>query len=703
MTVWTMLAPLARYFAVGTSSGVRQVGAVGSPPSVSAVALAALEASEQGACAAVESEAGTDTESSPSSPSSVARVGETWARLFGVAPEKVGAVGEAYERRIRERSVWSAQGTWHGAPAIIARLDDVHILATATGYHLVEHDAPAGTGIRRRRGLRWPLSFDQAEAMFEHAADHIARVHALMPVRRFGVHMTSFASWARSMSESLARADLVMALGAVMSSKEANSLYMDAGPKASRSYWAARHPFYMNQIGAALRALRSMMTPEVQAALWGIGVPDFRLANWLMESETHRLYRRQALRTQPLLLPFALLGKPHEEDARASALAQARIPAESGTTPELPNGPDAARRLLAAIDAGRPWFDELHSFLAWRGSVRISLENIRWLAGRSPRFLSWSRHGGSALKTSLGNTLDVVTALPGNRRPTTWKAWKVFDAIMSSLRSSEFSPSFLKGMPCEWTDDAWADVGERLSTSYADAITWATGRHYGSDESGRIWQWLVRHATLTQVLNFTTVAHQLREDVQTAMRNEPDVAHEVTVSWDGALVGGAIDNGERVIVELTTASDLYDEGQRLKHCVADYAYDCVSGQSRIFSVRTATGKPCSTFELYLHSDGNKSLQLGVAQHRAFKDRVPAEACKKALATFLNEIRFGRIQVNMYWPRGMLPEDRRRGEFYNRVRTVVSAELFRRWPALQNIIKHDESYALDFAYAEEDFH
>lgn len=621
---------------------------------------------------------------------SPASVGETWARLFGVTPGCVEAVGAAYERRIQERRVWSVEGTWNGARAVIARLGDAHVLATAAGYHLAE-ETPLCVRLPRR--LRWPLRFDQLDRMFEVAADHIARIHALAPFKKQALHLSSFASWARVAAVTFARDDLVTALRAVMTEQEASHLYIQADAKASRSYSFARPPFYLRQIGAALRALRSVMPAEVQAALWGIGVPDFRLANWLMESDVHRLYRRQALRTQPLLLPLALLGRPCDELPEGSALIQARLPgAEGNPAADVGDGPDAARALLSAIDAGQPWFEQLHAFLqSGRRFVPLSPANIRWLAGRSPRFLSWSRHGGSVFD-ALGSRLDIAIGLPGNRRPMTWKAWKVFDAVVRALPddSIALSPSFLKGMPCEWTDAAWGNVSGRLHSLYADAISWVTGCHFGSQVNHRVWQWMLRHATLSQVLNFSDVAHRLRKAVESAMRREAQDESEWVIRWNGALQGRRFVHADRVIVELTTADELEEEGRRLSHCVGDYAYACVGGESRIFSVRNVAGEPCSTFEIYRPADGEGPPELFVAQHCAFDDLSPVASCKKALAAFLREVRSGRIAITTDWPREMMPEDRRRMEFSRRVKEAASGELFRRWPALKQVIEGEKS-------------
>ena len=49
-------------------------------------------------------------------------------------------------------------------------------------------------------------------------------------------------------------------------------------------------------------------------------------------------------------------------------------------------------------------------------------------------------------------------------------------------------------------------------------------------------------------------------------------------------------------VELTSGSQLFDEGQRLNHCVASYAGRCAAGYSAIVSLRCAD-RPTITLEI----------------------------------------------------------------------------------------------------------
>lgn len=70
------------------------------------------------------------------------------------------------------------------------------------------------------------------------------------------------------------------------------------------------------------------------------------------------------------------------------------------------------------------------------------------------------------------------------------------------------------------------------------------------------------------------------------------------LSWESALPEH-VEGGYR-FVPLTSSQALREEGEAMKHCVAQYDVDCVRGKSRIFSVLTMrTGKRVATVELYI--------------------------------------------------------------------------------------------------------
>jgi len=70
------------------------------------------------------------------------------------------------------------------------------------------------------------------------------------------------------------------------------------------------------------------------------------------------------------------------------------------------------------------------------------------------------------------------------------------------------------------------------------------------------------------------------------------------LSWESALPEHE-DSGYR-FVPLTSSEALREEGEAMKHCVAQYDVDCESGKSRVFSVRSArTRRRLATVELHI--------------------------------------------------------------------------------------------------------
>jgi hypothetical protein len=243
-------------------------------------------------------------------------------------------------------------------------------------------------------------------------------------------------------------------------------------------------------------------------------------------------------------------------------------------------------------------------------------------------------------------------------------------------------------MPCNWTEKPWPDVIEKMS-SVRDAIGWIVPRHHAEyhHDALSVWEWLLQHATLRQVLNFSDAAHTVQTAAEAAVRQEWQAEREVEIQWPAMLPQGSFTHKELVVTELTSASELEDEGSRLSHCISDYAHDCVVGRSRILSVRNIDGDSLSSVEVWREADPKtRQVRLRIAQHRTYRNRAPSAACAEAVDVFMRAAHAGHIAVNMEWPRGVLPWDQRHMELANRVRNAVCNELFRRWPDLRSVVQ-----------------
>ncbi len=636
----------------------------------------------------------------------IAAVGRTWGRLFGIEECDIEAFAAAYQERIETPSVWWVRGTLNGHDAVIARLGDAHVLSTPAGIRVANGPDLTLAGrklalvaagkrwrttqtFKRKRRARWPLDRGRTETQFDAAAAAISE-RAIHPAEPSRILLTSFSRWARELANTLAHDDLKHAFCAVMSPDDMIRMQLNADQtghvKGHRAFASLRPKFYIRMIGAALRELRSVFPEDVRKTLWSIGVPDIRLANWLMESERHRLYRIQALKAQPLLLPTALLGPPVQQEKCHGALALRSL------TEPLPHVSDADMRVVhelgKAIDEGRPWFDLLARTLAIPGVRRyhghqadplpIEAPHVRWLASRSTGFLRWTRHHGS---DDLAHYLQIAMSFPGNRKPTTKSQWAPFVEFLDALqmpRGEVVPAAFLKGMPCCWTDPEWPLATKRLSLVY-DALEWALGEHMLAHHLSLV-RWLASHSTLRQMLNFSDTAHALREEVVASIRREYPATQRADICWEPCVLSGPFAHGPLKIVELTNGAELDEEGERLSHCVADYEAICVMGHSRIFSVRNSNGHPLSTFELRQDQQIDSDVRrVYLNQHFGFKNKQPTPEAEQALEAFFEAARNERILISLNWPHDEHPADRLQSERRQRIATAVSAEIKRRWP------------------------
>lgn len=97
-------------------------------------------------------------------------------------------------------------------------------------------------------------------------------------------------------------------------------------------------------------------------------------------------------------------------------------------------------------------------------------------------------------------------------------------------------------------------------------------------------------------------------------------------------------DGIDVIVPLTSAAELVEEGNALDHCVGSYYDPCRRGEKQILSLRR-NGAHAATIELNL-SGGEKDLSMQVGQFRTWRNARPDQASHDALKDFLAAINRG---------------------------------------------------------------
>ncbi|RFC64750.1 PcfJ domain-containing protein [Mesorhizobium denitrificans] len=101
-------------------------------------------------------------------------------------------------------------------------------------------------------------------------------------------------------------------------------------------------------------------------------------------------------------------------------------------------------------------------------------------------------------------------------------------------------------------------------------------------------------------------------------------------------------NGIDVIVPLTSAAELVEEGNALDHCVGSYYDPCRRGEKQILSLRR-NGAHAATIELNLSGD-EKDLSMQVGQFRTWRNARPDQASHDALKNFLAAINRGEHRL-----------------------------------------------------------
>ncbi len=153
--------------------------------------------------------------------------------------------------------------------------------------------------------------------------------------------------------------------------------------------------------------------------------------------------------------------------------------------------------------------------------------------------------------------------------------------------------------------------------------------------------------TLRRSLEMSARWHGAQQGISAALAALPGAAVR---SWPAALPGWSWDGVDLVV--LTDAAQLLAEGAAgpdadgvmgLGHCVGTYAGSCLSGSSRIVSLRRPTPSGTvrlSTAQLRFSRDG-----LALVQHQGPGNADPCREAHAALAAYAGAIHDGRLQVD----------------------------------------------------------
>lgn len=429
-----------------------------------------------------------------------------------------------------------------------------------------------------------------------------------------------------------------------------------------------RAGFYQACIGVAVRPLRQALAGDAFTAVWGTGNADGALFHWLQAGATpdQCRHRRQALRTQPALVPMALTlagrlpnHNPQETDPE-QAVPPALLAAE-------------AEALVQAIDGGQRFVPALVALLNRVRAVRYA--RLRLHRKDQPLFVqaaqdraqrrAWTEADVRALAPRRGRATlsfpvvrnhladdDLVLAarlvhhLGADRQPRRVRDWvrvarlahwlEVNQGQMADARVAHV----FQGCPTSWDDPFYQDLNDRLCMleDTLSHLMCDLQLPRGAAEAA------TRTLNLRQLFNFSEWAHAQEQRVIQAVEAEHRVQHQQTnhlaqtLVWSPALPDGRWIQATGEVVELLSPQDTEREGRQMQHCVGGSAYvtACLDGRSRLLSVRRRDPEstPLSTVEL--RWDERKQRPV-VAQHFGFNNRPAPEEARRLVRALVRQL------------------------------------------------------------------
>ncbi len=291
------------------------------------------------------------------------------------------------------------------------------------------------------------------------------------------------------------------------------------------------------------------------------------------------------------------------------------------------------------------------------------------------------------LITGPENPLDLMQHLPQHVLPRTRRDWlvlgKIVQPVLQELEEGRTSYNWWGGglpvyeeqwdqlVPCLFRGVKKLSDLEQIRTAlltFVDALrslNRAIARLHrlatadDNSESAAQWRRLaqfygrIRSMSLPQMARLSTAYHQAHDritrQVSSSLLGESD-----PTSWPGLMPEAQRDipNSKIVAVELLSSGDLLKEGAALSHCVGSYDSVCLSGKSRIVSLRQ-DGRSLSTIEFVQERvEGRRILHIG--QHFGRENSDPNARCLKA-ARWLHG--YLKKKGRKRWPKKLLAKDK----------------------------------------------
>lgn len=329
--------------------------------------------------------------------------------------------------------------------------------------------------------------------------------------------------------------------------------------------------------------------------------------------------------------------------------------------------------LAAVIDRGNPLIDSLAEL------IQVRKQSIRYLTGKSVLTL------GSAWLTSPLELFVAINLLPQEKLPQSEQDWTFMRTLWegSGLGSddvysrqaffvrehTQLEAHFFTGLcsggyqriheslfklrqgnPCRLSDvaDYFVFVRQWCQALWPDSY----------DRAGLIADHLLMRYSALTLVRQSEIWHQRIHQLRTS---DPKPVDLEILAWWPALPGLPWISNGLAIVALNTPAALQEEGSRLAHCVAGYAYRCVAGNSHIVSLRNESGESASTAEICCEIGKSKSIEPRVLQHRGQENGFPARECVAALDAWLARWNEDKFQSELHKLARFHGDEKRRAE------------------------------------------
>lgn len=296
----------------------------------------------------------------------------------------------------------------------------------------------------------------------------------------------------------------------------------------------------------------------------------------------------------------------------------------------LPPAPDAEEwvpRVCEAIDKGQP----LIPLLATR--YKVQKHTLRY----AQRFFK-HRHRSSELAPAALWLLDGIK--PDNRpidlagmdflhTAIDWIAfWQLnvervyVETLAETLfidGVNGFRQLIARWCPSHNPENPLADVSDFLAV-YADRT--GQGRYSSGLMSELVKGW-IRELGLISLL-----AESERWHVESLTREQL----VIDIAWS-PIFSEPLAVGHLIAHELYDYEMFVEEGIAMRHCIASYAWRCADRSSVAFSLRSHSGKRCSTVLLKMRSPD----RLAIEQHRGFANSAPEQDCIEAVDALIDAL------------------------------------------------------------------